>query len=362
MGGLCATPKTEEDRMIEQKMQKDQLTDKKTKKLLFLGAGGSGKSTLFKQLKVIHGGSKRKGERSLSAEELDSYKATVHQNIMIGMKDLCAGALDEWEGKVKNVDLAEELAETDVNQEVTQEMANKIRTLWDNDAGIQEAWKIRGRLQVQDTLKYFIKNLDRITHPDYTPTTADVLHARSRTTGIVEQEFMIKAHPFLVVDVGGQRNERKKWIHSFDSVTAVIFVAALSAYDQTLYEDEDTNRMQESLKVFKEILTLKTFANTDVILFMNKADLFDEKMKAGSPITEAFPEYQRETTFEVGSQEDIRHAFGYIKKKFLAQNPNKQRNIIVHKTCATDTKLVEQIFNDVQRIIIDKALKDMGLA
>jgi hypothetical protein len=31
---------------------------------------------------------------------------------------------------------------------------------------------------------------------------------------------------------GGQRNERRKWIHCFENVTAVIFVAALSEYDQ----------------------------------------------------------------------------------------------------------------------------------
>jgi hypothetical protein len=47
---------------------------------------------------------------------------------------------------------------------------------------------------------------------------------------------------FEMYDVGGQRNERKKWIHCFDSVTAIIFVAALSEYDQVLFEDASTNR------------------------------------------------------------------------------------------------------------------------
>lgn len=39
-------------------------------------------------------------------------------------------------------------------------------------------------------------------------------------------------------DVGGQRSERKKWIHCFESVTAIIFLVAISEYDQTLIEDE----------------------------------------------------------------------------------------------------------------------------
>lgn len=39
-----------------------------------------------------------------------------------------------------------------------------------------------------------------------------------------------------MVDVGGQRSERKKWIHCFENVTSIIFLAALSEYDQVLYE------------------------------------------------------------------------------------------------------------------------------
>lgn len=40
-------------------------------------------------------------------------------------------------------------------------------------------------------------------------------------------------------DVGGQRSERKKWIHCFEGVTAIIFCVALSDYDLVLAEDEE---------------------------------------------------------------------------------------------------------------------------
>ena len=59
--------------------------------------------------------------------------------------------------------------------------------------------------------------------------------ARIRTAGIKQYDFEIRKNLFKIVDVGGQRNERKKWIHAFEDVTAVIFVAALSCYNAVMY-------------------------------------------------------------------------------------------------------------------------------
>ena len=85
---------------------------------------------------------------------------------------------------------------------------------------------------------------------DYEPTTMDILNSRSRTSGIVEDHFIIKGVEFVILDVGGQRNERKKWMHCFEDMNAVIFVAALSEFDQNLFEDETQNRMVEALTLF----------------------------------------------------------------------------------------------------------------
>ena len=79
--------------------------------------------------------------------------------------------------------------------------------------------------------RYFEK-IDAMSEPDYTPSEEDVLLCRSRTIGIVKTVLEIDKNEFNIFDVGGQRNERRKWIHCFDEVTAVIFVAALSEYDQ----------------------------------------------------------------------------------------------------------------------------------
>lgn len=65
-------------------------------------------------------------------------------------------------------------------------------------------------------------------------------------------------------DVGGQRNERKKWIHCFDDVTAIIFVASASEYDQSLFEDASVNRMEEAVTLFADIANSRWFKNSAV--------------------------------------------------------------------------------------------------
>lgn len=77
---------------------------------------------------------------------------------------------------------------------------------------------------------------------DYLPTEQDLLRTRIKTTGITEVLFELKGLTFRVIDVGGQRSERKKWIHCFDNVNAIIFISSLSEYDQTLREDNCTVR------------------------------------------------------------------------------------------------------------------------
>ena len=135
----------------------------------------------------------------------------------------------------------------------------------------------------------FLSNVGRFEDPEFIPTVNDVLQARVRTTGIEEAEFDVLDFQFRMLDVGGQRSERRKWIHCFDCVTAVIFTTSLSEYDQTLREDDGQNRMKESLLLFQEIRNSPWFRAVPFILFLNKIDLFQEKITRVSLDT-CFPE------------------------------------------------------------------------
>ena len=84
----------------------------------------------------------------------------------------------------------------------------------------------------------YYSNIDRLFARDYLPSDQDVLRSRLRTTGITETLFELGQLNYHMFDVGGQRSERKKWVHCFEGVHCLMFVAALSGYDQCLVEDK----------------------------------------------------------------------------------------------------------------------------
>ncbi|VDO72848.1 unnamed protein product, partial [Haemonchus placei] len=156
-----------------------------------------------------------------------------------------------------------------------------------------------------------------------------------------------------VFDVGGQRSERRKWIHCFDNVESIIFITAISEYDQVLFEDETTNRMIESMQLFNSICNSTWFLATAMILFLNKKDLFMEKIKRVN-ITTAFPDYEGGQNYD--------EAVAFIKLKFaeLNLNPDK-KTIYMHETCATDTNQVQLVISSVIDTIIQKNLQKAGM-
>lgn len=117
------------------------------------------------------------------------------------------------------------------------DVADAIRGLW-KDAGVKEAVRRSREFQLNDSAVYYFNAIDRMSAPGYLPTDQDILRSRVKTTGITETTFKVGELTYRLFDVGGQRSERKKWIHCFENVTALVFLVSLSEYDQMLYEDE----------------------------------------------------------------------------------------------------------------------------
>jgi GTPase SAR1 family protein len=340
-----AAKEKDRSKALDAKMAADNTAEQQINKLLLLGAGESGKSTLFKQMITLYG-------KGFSESDRMSYLPIIANNIITAMKTLCKhsathGAVSPANEKAKNF-VENELKG---DEEMTGEIAGYIAALW-QDEGIQSTYNNRTHFQLTDSAKYFFDKVRDISKEGYIPTEQDVLRSRVRTTGIVENEFEIDHNKFKMFDVGGQRNERKKWIHCFESVTAVLFVAAISEYDQVLYEDENTNRMVEALNLFEEICNSRWFRDTSIILFLNKRDIFAEKVTK-VPLTVCFPDYDGDNSYA--------HACEYIKDSFEGRNRNKEKQIYTHITCATDTDNIAAVFNAVKDIIIRQSLNDAGL-
>lgn len=339
---------------IQRQLDMDQEKEEEIHKLLLLGAGESGKSTLFKQMLLIYG-------HGFTPKERESYRSVIHANLIMSMQELILQAethFEETRNSKFNIDpsshtLCRQIQELKIDERFTPEIARMMRPLW-RDPAIQEVFRLKDSFQIPDTAAYYFDRMEALADRDYIPTEEDVLRARSRTTGVVENAFTVQGNEFVMVDVGGQRSERKKWMHCFESVSCVLFVAALSAYNQTLFEDGKTNRLVESLTLFDEVCNSRWFRKTSMILFLNKSDLFAEKIKR-FPLTvcPALADYEGDLT-------DFGNATKYIEEEFLMRNKTP-RTVFAHVTCATDRRNVQIVFNSVKETVLKISLERAGL-
>jgi len=197
---------------------------------------------------------------------------------------------------------------------------------------MRDVWSKRAAVNVIDGHKEYLQDLNRIAAPSFKPTMQDILLARVRTTQVVMERYRIDGIDFEMYDVGGQRSERRKWIDCFDSVDAVIFVAALSEYDQSLAESRRTNRMTEALDLFRSVCNNRAFANTSIMLFLNKKDIFAEKILYSDIAA------QRPFADYAGPPKDFDHGVLYFIQKFKDCLIEEEFNdSFIHVTCATDT-------------------------
>lgn len=233
-----------------------------------------------------------------------------------------------------------------------QAIAASVKKLWESDSGIQECYNRRNLFQLEENCKYFFEKFDIFSEDDYVCDYQDILKGRIKTTGITETKFDISNICFNILDAGGQRSERHKWIHCFHDITAVMFVFAVSEYDQVLFEDEKVNRMQEALLIFDSLCNSRWFANTPFILFLNKIDILEEKVRK-QPIRKFFPDFR-------GRTNNAEDAIKYFESNCLMLNRTK-KPIYVHRTCATDTKSMKFVLSAVTDMIIQNNLKRSGL-
>ncbi|CAI5679442.1 unnamed protein product [Oreochromis niloticus] len=328
--GLClGTEVTEEQKKarihsakIDRELYESAKREMNVVKILILGAAESGKSTLVKQMKIIH-------SNGFTKQELCTFKVHAHSVLS------CGRCFDE-------------------DQVLFPFLSHALSCLW-ADQGVRAAAARGYEYELNDSALYFFENMSRIMSPEYVPTETDVLRVRLRTTGVIETQFKVNHLIFRMYDVGGQRTERRKWIGCFEDVRAVLFVVSLSGYDMTLVEDPSVNRLQESMKLFSSICNNIYFRSTSMILFMNKIDLFQDKiLHFGRHLRLYLPQFK-------GADCDVDSAARFIATTFISLNKTPSKLIYHHFTTATDTSNIQIVFQVVMETIIKENLEAVSL-
>lgn len=318
------------------------------------GTGDAGKSTFCKQMVVIHTGGFRK-------EEVQRYAEVLKDNTILCMQTVLMAA-NEWElsHDKKHDELVSSVlhAQTELNEE----LAEHIYSLAQTDV-VKKVLTRSSELQIPgggSGAEYFFKHCKRFAAPDFEPTDEDIMRAKLRTTGISEVSFAYQGTHFTMVDVGGQRSERRKWLHCFGDVTAVIFLVALNEYDMVLEEDNKTNRMEESLKLFQKLTGSQWFENISFILFLNKSDLFAEKIKT-APLRDTFLDYEEfvANNSALKDASDEERGYEYIRTQY-ANNFSGIR-LYAYKTCAIDRDNCKKVWTAVKDTALTTSLKDVGI-
>jgi len=350
-------------------------------KMLLLGTGSSGKSTLFKQLKLIF---------------LDGCKETVclgssfliRNNCVLSIVKLLSRSqylydLDPQQNADCHVDLDSDAGHMvvrhiqcvidnkdvqDMSAERARLLCESIRYLW-SLLSVRSTFRKRHNFSFIENMDFFFSKTKSIFDLNYEPTLEDALKSRARTGGSNHEDIVIRDTAFKIFDAGGQRSERRKWIQMFDGVSVVLFVAALNHYSCVIFEDERKNAMMESLELFDSICNSKWFRMSGIVLFLNKKDVFEQRLREGVSLNVCFgdawkgPDYVKqadEKEDEAEFERCAQAAVSFIHDEYRKLH-RSESEIHVHVTTATDQQCVEQVFLDVRRIVLTKVLQRCGL-
>ncbi|XP_065341957.1 guanine nucleotide-binding protein G(o) subunit alpha-like [Cloeon dipterum] len=358
MGG-CLTLDREEvlakrrSNEIDKQLQDFAKSESNVIKILILGAGESGKSTLVKQMRIIH-------SDGFTQDELLSFAPTIRDNLLSSMKYVLAGMgllrinLQSARNKAHAQTVLSTYSCLDNMMFMIPSVMASMEALW-QDRGVRLAVARGYEYELNDSAIYLFENMERICNDKYAPTPTDVLRARVRTHGVIETQFKINDNIIRMFDVGGQRSQRRKWIYCFDDVKAVLFVVALSGYDMTLVEDSTVNRLVESLNLFSQIVNNPFFKDAAFLLFLNKYDLFREKILYSSRhLRTYFNDFK-------GPNLDVDRAALFIQDKFVLCNTNSGRSVSTHFITATDTANVQAVIQGVIDSVLKKNIKQVTL-
>ncbi|GJE95016.1 G-alpha-domain-containing protein [Phanerochaete sordida] len=237
--------------------------------------------------------------------------------------------------------------------------ADDIVALW-ADESVQAGLRER-KIDLEDHYIFFLDNASRVSSLRYIPSTEDILRARLQTIGVEEHRLALETvdagSEWIFYDVEGCRGQRAAWAPFFDDVNAMIFLCPMSNFDVTLKEDPTINSLLDSFNLWKSICESKLLADATFILFLNKMDLLNKKLKSGVKFSDYVSVYKDQPN-------DAENIALYFRRKLSAVHKHaspKARALHIHMTCAIDTKTMSTILKRVKDVILITTLKDTAM-
>lgn len=335
----CTPTKNYETSKIIDRILKEDRKKNKVMKILLLGTGDSGKSTFCKQIKLIH-------KKGFSHSESLYYQTILRDNCIEVMRDVVNFC-------VKNPDLYPNEMEHQINEYASLDgndvsYLGFVEKIWENEIMKKFIKKKSCVMNLLTSYEYLFDNVKRFRE-DFTPSADDILRAKLKTTGVIETEFTFHGNQFALIDVGGQRAERRKWLQCFDAVQCVIYIGGLDEYYLKLREDNKTNRFSESLEAFEKVTGSPYMRDKNIIVFLNKSDIFAQSMKK-YPLSEYFRDITSEQSLDFDSCID------YFKDRYRKAYHGKS-SIYFHVTNALDKSICERVFLDCRDMVIKERTK-----
>ncbi|KIY63155.1 G-alpha-domain-containing protein [Cylindrobasidium torrendii FP15055 ss-10] len=253
------------------------------------------------------------------------------------------------------------LESADEVQETLHACAEDMIDLW-HDKNVQRVLK-RKKIRLEELPGFFLNDLERVTALRYSPSDDDVLKARLKTVGVAEYKFEMEvqsgresATEWRIVDVGGSRSQRQTWMPFFDDVDAILFLAPISGFDQVLAEDNQVNRLEDSVLLWKGLCSNKLLQNVELVLFLNKCDILEKKLESGVRMSRYIRSYDKPNDFPTVSK--------YLMSKFNAihrEYSPKPRKFYAFCTSVTDTTTTAGIIASVRDMVVRENLKKSKL-
>ncbi|KAJ7740474.1 heterotrimeric G protein alpha subunit B [Mycena maculata] len=296
-------------------------------KILLLGSGQSGKSTILKQFGISDAHNEFKG--GIFSNTVDAMRTILE---MMPQLDIAADPRNErYRAMICDIP-----ATVEINC-FPGEISHAIKML-SQDPGVREAISRFSEFQLSDSAEYFFNSIERLAAENYIPTTEDILHLRVKTIGVYQKEVKFDGQTLIICDTSGERCERRKWLHCFPGTTAILFMVALNDYQKVLEEDKSVNRMNDNFALWHATVNANhdSLKSAKFILLFNKLDLFIRDFEVES-FSVFFPDYisWKTSTAFTGSNEVVK-ALEFLRLKFLGQVHNK-REVYTCKLSATDT-------------------------